>query len=412
MFQRQTMISEMVEMGLDPMAELRALGYEFRDGQLREVGGDSGFVFQGSSHYNSLAEAAAQYVPLLLEEEGHLNPLWLPLGVQSGEGCPIFVSEGYEKAERLLLVIQGAGRVRAGMWGCALCINDSLDRGTVLPFLRRAAAFGYGVIVFNPNENTVDDVPIPGSENFNNHVAYVMENVVLGQCAAAKIDVLAHSHGGRALLHYLSRAGGNHIATDLVKRLHRLAFTDSYHVQTQLAFLPSCVRSLLNDATRTVNFVPDRSPLGTRVREWTSQEYSFGEGDRGCVCLSAGVLDHASTNYAAMGAVFEFFEAGCQDAIPGPHNIKIDRMESFDGIDEANFSYPVFDNCENNNPVFNACDNPQFEADAEENSHMPASPSKGKKSPQWTRFKNLFRGAVSFKMSTAVRPYGNVKTAC
>merc|ERR1712072_467151 len=105
----------MKEMGLDPMADLRALGYEFRDGQLRQVGGHSSFHFQDGDHYGSVVDAVAQYVPLLLEEESQLKPLWLPLGADAGEGCPIFVSDGYENAEKLLLIIQGMGRVRAGV---------------------------------------------------------------------------------------------------------------------------------------------------------------------------------------------------------------------------------------------------------------------------------------------------------
>lgn len=345
-------------MGVDPMGELRALGYEFRDGQLRQVGGNAGFVFQGGNHYDALAEATSQYVPLLLEEEAHLNPLWLPLGVGPGDGCPVFVTAGYEKAERLLLIIQGMGKVRAGVWGCSLCINDSLDQGTMIPYLQRAMASGYGVVVFNPNENTNDGVPVPGLENFNSHVAYVMDKVVLPRCSAEKIDIVAHSHGGRALLSYLGRSGGNAVSKTLLKRLHRLVFTDSYHVQTQLTYLPKCVRELLNDPSRTVNFVPHSAPLGTQVQEWISQDYTFSEVDRGCLCLSAGVQDHPATNYAAMSAVFEFLEAQCHGATPSPHNLLIDSLECLStssssapscSSDDVHLSVPVSNEYEDNN---------------------------------------------------------------
>lgn len=343
---RQTMMAEMLEMGLDPMAEMRALGYEFRDGCMREVGGNNPFAFQGREHYDALAEAVSQYVPLLLEEDANLNPLWLPLGVSPGEGCPIFVSEGFEEAERLLLVIQGTGKVRAGIWGCALCINDSLEHGTMLPFLRRAAASGYGVVVLNPNENVADGTPIPGLENFGNHVAYVLDNIV-PKCAAGHIDILAHSHGGRALLSYLSRAGSNNPAMKLVKRIHRLVFTDSYHVQTQLAYLPDRVRAILSDSTRAVNFVTDKSPLGTLVEEWRSQEYTFCAVEKGCLCLSAGVTDHASTNYAAMSAIFEFFEAGSPIALQALHTLQIDGTDFLRGLNDVRFGLPTPENVDN-----------------------------------------------------------------
>merc|ERR1719199_610077 len=203
----------------------------------------------------------------------------------------------------------------------------------MIPYLKRAEALGYGVVVFNPNENTVDGVPVSGSENFNSHVAYVMEKVVLPRCAARKIDILAHSHGGRALLTYLGRAGSNTSATKLVNRLDRLVFTDSYHMKSQLSFLSTSVQSLLSDPKRTVNFVPHSAPLGTCVKQWISQDYEFSMTDKGCLCVSAGVLDHASTNYAAMSAVFEFLQAGCQEGSPRPHSPQIEHSESFHGVD-------------------------------------------------------------------------------
>lgn len=386
---RQTMMAEMIEMGVDPMAEMRALGYEFRSGQLRQVEGNGTFVFQGQTHYEALADAVSQYVPLLLEEDAHLSPLWLPLGVDAGEGCPIFVSEGYDKAERLLLIIQGMGKVRAGVWGCSLCINNSLEEGTMLPYLRRAAASGYGVVVFNPNENTVDGVPVPGSENFGNHVRYVMEKVV-SRCAASKIDIVAHSHGGRALISYLGTVGGNNFASALVKRMNRLVFTDSYHLQTQLAYLPSSVKSFLGDPARTVNYVPDTAPLGTRVEEWASQEYAFSEVEKGCSCLSAGVLDHPSTNCAAMSAVFEFLEAGSSEATPGPHNLT-------NGFIAGHYNLPKVENRESNNPgidfselvvtaVIEAINRPE---QATKNGH-------------WNKFKHLLCSSMSMKVTTRV----------
>jgi hypothetical protein len=384
------------------MAEIRALGYEFRDGQLRDVEGNGTFVWQGQTHYEALADAVSQYVPLLLEEEAQLRPLWLPLGVTPGEGCPIFVSEGYDKADRLLLIIQGMGKVRAGVWGCSLCINNSLETGTMLPYLRRAAAAGYGVVVFNPNENEADGVPVCGSENFTSHVKYVMDNVV-SRCAANKVSILAHSHGGRAFVSYLGTAGGSNLALTLTKRIHRLVFTDSYHVQAQLAYLPNCAKALLKDASRTVNFVPDSAPLGPRVEEWASQEYSFSEVEKGCLCLSSGVLDHPSTNYAAMGAVFEFLETGGCDSADSPQcSVR------------SSFSSPRSADCEIDNPVMDLSDNPVInlseewnlviDAVAHKEDQINPNTTKAKKGGHWSRFKHLLSSSMPMtKVTTSTR---------
>merc|ERR1719401_2339453 len=100
-------------------------------------------------------------------------PIALPLGASAGPQCLVYASPDYRTATKLLLIIQGSGRVRVGVWGCALCINKDLDQGTMLPYLRRAVECGYGVIVLNPNENHIDGEPVEGSESPERHVAYV-----------------------------------------------------------------------------------------------------------------------------------------------------------------------------------------------------------------------------------------------
>lgn len=52
-----------------------------------------------------------------------------------------------------MLLIHGAGPVRAGQWTRKLIINENLDTGSQLPYIRRAMKAGYGVIVCNPNLN-------------------------------------------------------------------------------------------------------------------------------------------------------------------------------------------------------------------------------------------------------------------
>lgn len=73
---------------------------------------------------------------------------------------------------QLMLLIQGSGAVRPGQWARALCINDTLDNGTIFPYLRKAISLGYGwflnlfitdwkgVIIFNPNQNSMPEDPL------------------------------------------------------------------------------------------------------------------------------------------------------------------------------------------------------------------------------------------------------------
>lgn len=285
------------------MNELRELGYEYRGepGRLLQVGKDEGFKFVDQEHYEKLADAVLAYVETLLVSQGSLERVMLPLGSQTGPQCPIYVSPGFDAADKVLLLIQGSGRVRVGVWGCALCINKDLDQGTMVPYVRRAAEQGYGVIVLNPNMNSVEEQPISGSEDPPKHVAYVWENLVLGRCKeGAAIDIVAHSNGGKALLAFLQ----DH--ADQASRMRRVVFTDSYHKKEQVDALSGPARELLD---RTVNYVPHEAPFGTAVDEWKSLDNTFTKERTGCACLSAAVADHAATNHASLSAAFEYFAA-------------------------------------------------------------------------------------------------------
>mmetsp|Transcript_42454 Transcript_42454/g.79727 ORF Transcript_42454/g.79727 Transcript_42454/m.79727 type:complete len:407 (-) Transcript_42454:238-1458(-) len=391
----QTMMAEMRMMGLDPMGDIRSLGYEYHNDRLVQVGSNRGYEFKGADEYDALAEAVSQYIPLLLEEEAGLSPLWLPLGVTPGEGCPIFASRGYEQAEKLLLIIQGSGRVLAGVWGCSLCINENLDHGTMMPYLQKASEAGYGVIVFNPNQNCVEGKKVPGSETFERHVAYVMDKVVMAHCAAAEIDILAHSHGGRALIEYLGRSSLDRSAAMLARKIRHIAFTDSYHSHGQLGQLPPLIRALLNDPQRCMNFVPHSSPVGTQVTEWLSQEYTFTAAEKGCACTSTGILDHASTNYAAMEAVFDLLDAQripvASGLCPAP---VLQIRRSLTGVEELETSpFRVAQNQVVEQPPLEA--NPSFEANPGlESKLMPQKHRKGPW-PQMSKIKKLLSRSSS-----------------
>jgi hypothetical protein len=288
------------------MAELRALGYEYKSKRLVQVGTDQGFAFQSQEHYERLADAVLRHVGNLLVEEAKLAPVPFPLDAGGKEPSgQIYVSQGIKEADRVLLLIQGSGRVRVGVWGCALCINKDLDMGTCLPYLQLAKERGYGVIVLNPNENVdAANRPIRGSETPWNHVGYVWHQVV-GQCKpGAIVDVVAHSNGGMALLHFLGR--GDPVAQNAAARIRRVVLTDSYHSPEQAFKQSPAVRAAMQDRTRWVNYVPHKAPLGTPVDEWDSLQYHFCKRDKGCECLSAAVEDHAATNQAALQHAFMF----------------------------------------------------------------------------------------------------------
>lgn len=113
-----------------------------------------------------LAEGRIPRASAAAEEKGEAVPLASrkrPSGPSEPQ-VPIFLSEDALTADTLLLVMQGSGAVRPGMWARALCTNGCLEEGTIFSYLERAKARGWGVIVTNPNENTAAP---PGGDAFS-----------------------------------------------------------------------------------------------------------------------------------------------------------------------------------------------------------------------------------------------------
>ena len=67
----------------------------------------------------------------------------------------IYLTRNWKRCEKMLIIIQGHGGVRPGIWSRSLCLESNLQAGSMLGLLERAAREGYGVAVLNPNENTV-----------------------------------------------------------------------------------------------------------------------------------------------------------------------------------------------------------------------------------------------------------------
>ena len=124
------------------------------EGELRQLDADTGEltdrpfefdVFGGNrgknqKRYEAIGALMDQAVFQLLEDEGGLTRMAFPEEVRR-EGDPksfFFASEGFEEKDRLMVLIHGAGVVRAGQWARRLIINESLDKGTQLSYIRRA----------------------------------------------------------------------------------------------------------------------------------------------------------------------------------------------------------------------------------------------------------------------------------
>ncbi|XP_041041594.1 cotranscriptional regulator FAM172A homolog isoform X4 [Carcharodon carcharias] len=146
---------------------LEEFEYSFNEkGQLRHIKTGQPYVFNyhedlhrwNQKRYEALGEIITHCVYELLENECHLKKVYLPVDATEGEPKSfIFMSEdAITNPDKLMVLIHGSGVVRVGQWARRLIINEDLDSGTQIPFIKRAMDEGYGVIVLNTNENYIE----------------------------------------------------------------------------------------------------------------------------------------------------------------------------------------------------------------------------------------------------------------
>lgn len=206
------------------------------------------------------------------------------------------------------------------MWARALCINETLETGTIFNYLKQAQAEGYGVIVFNPNLNRVpltldplaftpqgfyhpqkpkpvkreDCKEIVGSETPPDHVIHVYDTFV-PQCQAKDIVIVAHSAGGHGTVELLKHRGDK-----FYNRLRGIAFTDSVHMISKMD--PDHVKKFVMG--NAINWVTSDKPLDTKIKV---------SPVGGCLCLSAGHEKHENTSESCRTSAFKYLQYKIDD---------------------------------------------------------------------------------------------------
>ncbi|KAL9987349.1 hypothetical protein ACROYT_G001639 [Oculina patagonica] len=283
---------------------LEGFGYKFNEGgQLRNIETDEPFKFDvkegdrayNQKHYEALGEVITEHVYQLLEEEVKLKKHIIPVDAKEDESTNfIFMGDDAMTNDKLMVLIHGSGVVRAGQWARRLIINDDLNSGTMLPYIKRASQEGYGVLITNGNENYVKKnkqrISIRGSESPEKHFVYVWDNFI-SKAAAQTIVVVAHSYGGIVIVEGLQNCKG------IMDRIKAVAFTDSVH---SLAHQRADKKLLRWMKKNSRNWVSSDFPLDSPVRSL------FKGAD--CEMVSAGTTKHELTSHVAFDSIFKFFE--------------------------------------------------------------------------------------------------------
>jgi len=139
----------------DNPSSIADFNYQYVDDKLVNIDTGKPFHWVNQTHYDALGDTIYRHIQGLMVSQFGFEEIFLPLNQNYvGPRNNIFVSPNWQTAEKLMLIIQGTGAVRAGQWARAVCINDKLSIGSILPYLDRCQQEGLSVIVFNPNLNS------------------------------------------------------------------------------------------------------------------------------------------------------------------------------------------------------------------------------------------------------------------
>ena len=270
-------------------------GLRFNEGgELRDFISNAPFDFniyrekdKNQKRYDELAKVITHHVYDLLEDEGKLIREVVPRdGTDTEARTCIFRSRDFFTCETLVVLIHGAGWVRAGQWSTRLIINASLESGSQLPYIQKCHELGYGVLVLNTNANLDSGVPIRGNSTPEDHFEYIWNKFVLKACAM-NVAVVAHSRGGEVIL------GAGRKIPSVRDKTFAVALTDSVHANTY-------------GDDRFVSWV--KNCACNWVRSSEDIDHPLDSADD-CCRLSAGTLSHEETSWKAFTSVWKFIQS-------------------------------------------------------------------------------------------------------
>lgn len=195
------------------------------------------------------------------------------------------------RKQRALVLIQGSGAVRAGIWARSVCINEGLQTGSMLPFLEVCKNLDIAVLVMNPNFNRDPETGaiVPYSQTMTEHAKFVWRNYVVDS-GFEDISVVAHSAGG-ACLQEIQRE----FASTFYNQVKKIAYTDSWVISKSELTKEQQVFMFRN----AVHYEASSQPLLTKIS--VNMDYDT------CPVVSAGHSKHEYTTGYAQQAIFDQF---------------------------------------------------------------------------------------------------------
>lgn len=177
----------------------------------------------------------------------------------------VYVSQGYEKKQRLLVIVPYR---EAGIWSRSICMNQfdsDKDSGSMMSYLKKALSENYGVVILNPAAQSCHP---------RTHVEHAWDQLIAP--LLSDVFIVAFSRGAQMVLHLLNHDNGQGVVQDRVKALalvepsHYVSDHDTYFARRILA-------------RRAVSWILNSEiDVGCKIPQ--------GPTRHGCVCVSAGTV--------------------------------------------------------------------------------------------------------------------------
>ena len=170
-----------------------------------------------------------------------------------------------------VILVQGTGQVRAGIWTRQVCLEGGFTLGSMMPQVDWAVQSGYPVLVMNPNYNIDPSTKkrVPFNENMGKHAVHIWRNYV-EPSGFEKLLVIAHSAGGGCVTDIITT-----FPETFFNQVKQLAYTDSWVIESDSLSAAQQAFMQMN----AVHYVTSDEPLGVSIGD---DKYST------CPVVSAG----------------------------------------------------------------------------------------------------------------------------
>ncbi|EFO20733.2 hypothetical protein LOAG_07757 [Loa loa] len=277
---------------------LKALGYHFDNHGVMRDKNEKRYEFIDQKSYEVIGSAVTQEIYRIMENPPYNMERQYLDSTNRTRSAFIFLSRDWYQKENLVILIHGSGFVRAGQWSRRLIMNESLNMGSQLPYLRMCRSRDWGVIVMNTNMNVTDNnppEPLPGSRTPLEHGITVWEKYI-ARSKASSIAVVAHSAGGTVIAGIIE----NYWSKEWMKRLKCVCLTDAVFT------LPS---------VSVMKWLP-------AIKDWRASQHAeiglridntaIDVKHPYVIYVSAGTSQHEETSAVAIDDIFRFIDEQSQ----------------------------------------------------------------------------------------------------